>query len=444
MPDKSKEREDLFIIRRDIDKNYLYAPLRRLVASVNDAAADVVARYNVDELVILGKNEKEIIDNLKEHGLWQKPYPKPPLFPDSYNFCPHEVTLFPTSDCNLQCRYCYANAGHKHVKMQWEVAQAAIDEVAKNAGLLGADKFIIGFHGGGEPMMAWDFIVKATGYASQKGQEMGLNVEFHAATNGLYSPAQREFLVDHFTTLTISLDGPKDIQDFNRPQKNGTGSYDIIAETLRYFDSREFFYGIRSTVTAGTVSRMKEIVETLKSEFNIAYLHFEPVWSCGRCVVSGEQPPQDSEFIKHFQEAKNKGKALGIEVTYSGARLDSLTSKYCAAPGDGFSVLPEGIATSCYEVLDATEPKAEIFHFGKYNSEKKCFDFDLERIKNLKTLSVENLNYCSDCFCKWHCAGDCLSKVFDLSGSREHKGSIRCNLNRQLTIADMDTLIEEQ
>ena len=66
---------------------------------------------------------------------------------------------------------------------------------------------------------------------------------------------------------------------------------------------------------------------------------------------------------------------------------------------------------------------------------------DYEKIKSLRQFSVENLDYCSDCFCKWHCAGDCISKVFDRSGSFNHEGSSRCELNRELTFLKIKELL---
>jgi uncharacterized protein len=178
-------------------------------------------------------------------------------------------------------------------------------------------------------------------------------------------------------------------------------------------------------------------------EFKLAYLHMEPVWQCGRCMTSGEKPPDDDTFIANFCKAAAKGKELGVDIHYSGARPDVLTSKFCAAPGDGFNVLPEGGLTSCYEVLTSAHPLAPIFHYGSYDPGAGTFVFDEQRLAALQKLSVEHLSFCRDCFCKWHCAGDCLAKVFAASGSATHNGSFRCQLNRKLTLAKLDELIAE-
>lgn len=433
--------EELFVIPRGADRYYLYAPLRRVLAEANTAAIRTVADYLANPDTEVPPRGQAVIDQLRAQGLFRDPAPALPVFPASVDFRPHEVTLFPTSRCNLRCRYCYADAGFKAIEMPWPVARAAIDLVSANAGLLGSRKFAIGFHGGGEPMLAWDLVVRCVDYARERADALGLDVEVFTATNGLLSPQQRQFLAEHFTTANVSFDGPADIQDYNRPTLSGGGSYEQVADTLQEFDRRGFSYGLRTTITADTVGRMSEIVESIASRFRAEYLHIEPVWQCGRCAMTGERPPSEEQFVREFLRAREKGVQRGIRVFYSGARLDVLTSKFCAAPGDGFSVLPEGIATSCYEITETSDPRAAIFHYGRYVPETDAFEFDQARIQALQGYSVEHLPYCRDCFCRWHCAGDCLAKVFEKSGQDKHEGSDRCTLNRALTLAGLEELI---
>ncbi|MCC6144007.1 MAG: radical SAM protein [Candidatus Hydrogenedentes bacterium] len=425
--------EDLFIIPQGEDRYFLYAPLRRQVAVVNGAAAAAVARWQAQGRETLRADELPVLDELQRQGFCTGPAPAPPLFPDDYTFQPHEVTLFLTSRCNLRCRYCYADAGRKSVELAWPAARAAIDLVAVNAGLLGSPVFGVGFHGGGEPTVAWDSLAQCVAYAEAQAERLGLDVSLYAATNGLLSPDKRAFLCEHFDTVNVSLDGPDDIQDWNRPTAGGGGSYAGVAESIRDFEAHGLHYGIRATITARSVHRMSEIVDHICGQFRPAYLHLEPAWSCGRCLTTGEEGPAQAAFLMHYPGAVARGRQHGVAVHYSGARMDTLTSKFCAAPGDSFTVLPEGIVTSCYEVTEPDDPRAAIFHYGKFDEGAGAYVFDAERLRHLRSLSVDHLAYCQDCFCKWHCAGDCLAKVFRASGAPAHRGSERCTLNRALT-----------
>lgn len=435
-------RDELFVLPRRPGELYVYAPLRRCVAVVNEAAVDVLRRLRSGDGSSLTETERDVVRRFESAGLIGGEAPGPPVFPDNMVFQPHEVTLFPTTRCNLRCRYCYADAGRRDRQMPWPVARAAIDLVAENAGILGSPKLAVGFHGGGEPLMAWDLVVRCVEHARRRANEKGLDAEIFAASNGFLSPEQRDFVVAHFTTITVSLDGPPDIQDYNRPTASGQGSYTAVRETLRTFEEHGFPYSVRATVTASTAARMVEIVEHLAGELKLSHLHLEPVWQCGRCASSGELAPGDEVFIPAFLAAVKRGRELGVEVSYSGARLGVLTSKFCAAPGDGFSVLPEGVATSCFEITELDDPRAQIFHYGRYVEEEDAFVFDQERIAALRRLSVEHIPYCQDCFVRWHCAGDCLAKVFQRSGAARHEGSQRCGLNRALTLASLEEMVQ--
>ena len=214
--------EELFAIPRGPDRYYLYAPLRRSVAVVNGAAVAAVAAHLGDEPLAAGA--AATIEALRAQGMLGAPRPEAPRFPTDFAFRPHEVTLFPTSRCNLRCRYCYADAGRKALDMPWEVARAAVDLVAENAGLLGTEKLDVGFHGGGEPLVAWDLVARVVAHGRAKAEALGLDVDFYAATNGLLSPGQRAFVRDKFATVNVSLDGPPDVQDRNRPTRDGGGS----------------------------------------------------------------------------------------------------------------------------------------------------------------------------------------------------------------------------
>jgi uncharacterized protein len=442
-PSRPCPAEEIYVLNRADGRRLIYAPLRGAAAVVNAPAAVAVARYLKEGAEGLAPAESRIIDRLREQGLLGGEPAALPLFPEKYVFCPHEVTLFLTSRCNLRCRYCYANAGHKSVEMPWDVARAAIDLACRNAGLLGNKSFAVGFHGGGEPTMAWEMLKRCVDHGERVAEEAGLDVEFFCATNGLLSAEQCAFIVQHFHTINVSLDGPADIQDFNRPRAGGGGSFAGVSDTLHRLDKAGFHYGVRATVTQRTVSRMVEVVERLRELFNITDLQLEPVWRCGRCVTSGESAPEDDAFCEGFLLAARRGRELGVTVSYSGARLGILTSKFCAAAGDGFNVLPEGIVTSCYEITDPEDTKAPVFHYGHFDFQNHSFAFDSDRLERLRKLSVEHLPFCADCFCKWHCAGDCLSKAFDHSGAWTHQGTQRCGLNRSLMMTQLEQLMEE-
>jgi uncharacterized protein len=437
----SCEREDIFALPWDDGSVLLYAPLRRTAAVVNRAAAVAAARA-LGGAVPVTDADQAVVRSLMEQGFLSGPAPAPPLAPADYVFRPYEVTLFPTSRCNLRCTYCYAEGGRAGPELSWKQAKAAIDLVAENAGLAGRDGFAVAFHGGGEPTLAWEMLTQCVSYAKKLAGQLGLKVNVYAASNGLLSQEQRAFIAEHFSGLNVSLDGPEDIHDRQRPRVNGGGSFALVLETVRFFERCRFPYGVRATVTSHSAKHLRRIVSFFRSECpSLRQLHVEPVWCCGRCQTSGERPPEDAEFTHHFLEAWNEAQAGGLRLVYSGARLDVVTNRFCAAAGDGFSVTPTGVVTSCFEVVDAEDSRAGLFHYGRFDSTTERYVFDHEKIAQLRLLTVDHLDRCRDCFCKWHCAGDCLAKALHGGAGSKHNGSIRCELNRALTAADLKRLV---
>jgi uncharacterized protein len=110
-----------------------------------------------------------------------------------------------------------------------------------------------------------------------------------------------------------------------------------------------------------------------------------------------------------------------------------LTNVFCKACGDSAVVTPSGDVTSCYEVADAKDPLAQVFFFGRYDSQTRSFAVDEQRRARLFGLSVLDKPCCQDCFCKWHCAGDCPAKVLHAKSAGTQDLPDRCLINRELT-----------
>lgn len=434
---------DIFLLHADSDRYYLYAPLQRAVAMVNASAVNVVKRYISSGDTSLNKKEIDLINTLRDKKFFvDSPIESPKSLSDE-TFHPCEVTLFPTTRCNLNCSYCYADAGKRANDMPWDMAKAAIDFVVENAELSELKDCGLGFHGDGEPSQHWSVIHQAVDYIEDISAKKGLKPHIHIASNGLLTFEQREYITQHFASINISLDGPAHIQNRQRPQKNGSPSFDRVMDTVKHFEELNFLYGIRATITESSMPYLKDILYFCRENCpSIDQLHVEPVWYCGRCRTTGIRPPDEMDFTRYFLEAWEEGHRIGLELFYSGARIESITNTFCAAAGNGFSVTSEGRVTSCFEVTKKTDPRAEIFHYGYYDKDTGRYILDQNKIKKLRQLTVENMPHCQDCFCKWHCAGDCLSKVMSDSSQALHKGSIRCELNRKITLAEIEYLIK--
>ena len=90
--------------------------------------------------------------------------------------------------------------------------------------------------------------------------------------------------------------------------------------------------------------------------------------------------------------------------------------------------------TSCLEVCRKSDPRADVFILGKYDSNSREFVFYHDRIQTLRSRNVDSISNCRDCFAKYTCAGDCPVRGYTQSGSLfdTTKNTDRCQINQEL------------
>ena len=136
-------------------------------------------------------------------------------------------------DCNLACKYCFAEEGEYHGRralMSYEVGKKALDFLIKNSGNrrnLEVDFF------GGEPLMNWQVAKDLVAYGREQEKIHNKHFRFTITTNGvLLNDEIQEFVNKEMDNVVLSLDGRKEINDQMRPFRNGKGSYERIAHFI--------------------------------------------------------------------------------------------------------------------------------------------------------------------------------------------------------------------
>lgn len=76
-----------------------------------------------------------------------------------------------------------------------------------------------------------------TEYAQRRVREVNKAVGFYATTNAtLLDDEKIGFIKRHGISLMVSFDGPREIQDAQRPFANGKGSYDVIVPKIKLLE----------------------------------------------------------------------------------------------------------------------------------------------------------------------------------------------------------------
>lgn len=152
-----------------------------------------------------------------------------------------EIILKIVERCNLACPYCYYFfMGDETFKdrpplLQPNVPEALVAFINEGAETLGFEAVRIVFHGG-EPMMLPPKRFDAACSKLIGGIRKDMDLTFGIQTNGtLFTEEWLDLLEKYDVAVGVSMDGPKDIHDANRPDLHGNGSYDAIEEGLSLF-----------------------------------------------------------------------------------------------------------------------------------------------------------------------------------------------------------------
>jgi uncharacterized protein len=420
---------ELFVIPLGGSEVLIYAPLRRAALAGNAALADLLRK--LQEGADAGGIDPALLEFLLSSGILGGPVEEPPATRLSGPPRPRTATLLLTSACNLRCRYCYAASGDSPAAfMQPETARRAIDFVAGNAAAVHASSFEVAYHGAGEPTRHWTLLQESHLYARRVADAKGLRLRSSLTTNGVLDAGQSAWIAAHMTSAMVSYDGLPEVQDAGRPQASGGGSSARVLATLRAFDAARFRYSIRMTATAASVPLLPQSVAFLCARFKPRAIQVEPVYCFGR--GRDEAGAETAAFIEAFRAARRTSAKAARLLRFSGARVGTLTNRFCGVANDNFCVSPAGNVSACHEVADESQRWADRFFYGRPANAESGYDFDERVYTNLRAQTVEHRELCRDCFAKWNCAGDCYHKSLHVD-STDFAGAGRCEITRELT-----------
>jgi uncharacterized protein len=190
-----------------------------------------------------------------------------------------------TNQCNLACTYCYEYGEDKIVDtengkqpkfMSEETARESVEFMLRESR---SSRTAHMTFFGGETLLNFPVLQSTIQYARRRAAEMGKEVDFSLTTNAtLLRPDVIEFLAEERVGVTISIDGPEEIQDKFRVFKSGMGSYDVAAPRIQALLARHRSrpIGARVTLTRQTLD-VQRIFRHLTEEVGFWEVGFAPV-----------------------------------------------------------------------------------------------------------------------------------------------------------------------
>jgi uncharacterized protein len=136
----------------------------------------------------------------------------------------------------------------------------------------------------------------ATRRAAERAIARGVSITFSITTNGtLLRPADGEFFEEFGFAVTISLDGPREAHDAQRPFKGGTGSYERIMANVRPLLAMQHKMQVAARVTVTPANLMlRETLDQFVAE-GFHSVGFSPLLSAP--TGQGEMQREDLEVM---------------------------------------------------------------------------------------------------------------------------------------------------
>lgn len=426
-----------------------------MVLDVNSGSVHVVddVTYDVLSLLDQGKQEEEIQEALKDRYPAQEIHDAAQecqelkeagmLFTDDvYEGAIEMFAERPTvvkalclhiaHDCNLACRYCFAEEGEYHGRralMSLEVGKKALDFLIVNSGSrrnLEVDFF------GGEPLMNWQVVKDLVAYGREQEKIHNKNFRFTLTTNGvLLDDEVMEFCNKEMGNVVLSIDGRKEVHDFMRPFRKGAGSYDLIVPKFQKFaESRnQDNYYVRGTFTHYNLDFAADVLHL--ADLGFKQISVEPVVAppTEDYAIREEDLPiifeQYDILAKEMIKRHKEGRGFNffhfmIDLTGGPCVYKRLSG--CGSGTEYLAVTPWGDFYPCHQFVGNEEFLLGNVDEGIVRTDLTC-DF--------KKCNVYSKKECSSCFARFYCSGGCAANSYNFTGKINDVYEIGCKMQQK-------------
>lgn len=335
-------------------------------------------------------------------------------------------------DCNLGCKYCFAEEGEYHGRraiMSYEVGKKALDFLVKESGSrrnLEVDFF------GGEPLMNWEVVKQLVEYGRSLEEKHDKKFRFTLTTNGmLLNDEVLEFANKEMGNLVLSIDGRKEVHDFMRPTRGGKGSYDIVVPKFQKAarSRNQMNYYVRGTYTHHNPDFCEDVLHL--ADLGFEQISVEPVVAPeteSYALQEADLPvlfENYDKLAKEMLKRRKEGKPFNFfhfMIDLSGGPCVAKRLSGCGSGCEYLAVTPWGDFYPCHQFVGEEE-----FLMG--NVEEGILRDDIR--KSFSDCNVYSKEKCRNCFAKFYCSGGCAANSYHFHGSIHDAYDIGCELQRK-------------
>ena len=305
-----------------------------------------------------------------------------------------------TKLCNLNCKYCYFNAGKA---MKKELHFNELLSLFKEIILIRPKKVIFT---GGEPLLRKDIFNLINNF---RKMPYGKKINLCLMSNGLLIDNKIALrIVELFDEVRISIDGPLEVNDILR----GNGSFKSAVNAIKNLKNAGISPAVSITMTSLNLPVLKDFLSFLLDELFITSFHLSILKPSGRNLNHPELKcswEKTEQIIADFWQ--NRFIKSGLTENRRGSTL--IDCGNCGV-GSHINILPDGTVYPCH-VLSV--PKFCLGNIRKTDLSKIIFESDILRFLrsiNFTELAKSN-NYLNNELKNNICPGELLQKEPDLS-----------------------------
>ncbi len=335
-------------------------------------------------------------------------------------------------DCNLACKYCFAEEGEYHGRramMSFEVGKKALDFLVANSGNrvnLEVDFF------GGEPLMNWQVVKDLVAYGRSLEEPNHKKFRFTLTTNGvLLNDDILEFANKEMSNIVLSIDGRKEVHDFMRPHRGGQGSYDeVVPKYIRVAESRnQMDYYVRGTFTHHNLDFSEDVLHL--ADLGFKQISVEPVVADETeeyAIKEADIPVILAEYdklAKDIIQRRKEGKAFNFfhfMIDLEGGPCVAKRLSGCGSGTEYLAVTPWGDFYPCHQFVGMEQFLMGNVDDGIVNTAIR---------EEFKTCNVYAKEKCKNCFAKFYCSGGCAANSYNFHGNINDAYDIGCELQRK-------------
>jgi uncharacterized protein len=375
------------------------------------------------------------------------------LIYEKSTMCTKTVTLVVTEKCNLKCSYCY-EVHKNNRRMTKETARKTIDMLfdeyendSRYINVENSEALILEFIGG-EPLLEIDLIDYTVDYFKHKAINLkhswALNYMISMTSNGILynTPKVQRFIKknENHVSLTITIDGNKELHDACRVFSDGKGSYDIVEKAIKSQVAEFKEVSTKLTLAPENINYLVDAIKNLRAlglSSVFANTVFEEGWNLEHAKVFYSQLKMLADWL--IDEEINREFYCSLFEDNIGAPMPESDNKnWCGGTGAMLAIDTTGIIYPCLRYLPFTiqnnrEPMVigDIYK-GLENTEKQHSCVDCLKCITRKSQSTDE---CFNCPIAQGCAW-CSAYNYDVFGTPDKRATFICVMHKARVLAN--------